>query len=317
VFILFINAGIVASVKSVAFNVLWSSGSAICLGIWIVLAANGRIPTRVWLYGMVLVACTELIVVDSKAIQAHPFVPAQIESIQAARYLAEQQGVFRVYSPSYSLPQNVAAEYGIELADGVDPLQLNSYVHFFASASGVRDSGYSVTLPAFANANPSLDNAAAVPDAQILGRLNVKYVVAGFDITSADLALLVRFGETRIYENLDWMPRAWIEADNGSISRSAKVTFWSPDTIKVETRERGRLVLSEIDYPGWNVTVDGKPSQVVTTDGILRGVDLPDGNLHEVQFQFIPGVFYAGAAISAAVWILLIVLFLFRNHISR
>ena len=33
-------------------------------------------------------------------------------------------GLSRVYSPSYSIPQQVAAVNGLELADGVDPLQL-------------------------------------------------------------------------------------------------------------------------------------------------------------------------------------------------
>ena len=39
----------------------------------------------------------------------------------------EQPGPFRVYSPSYSLPQHVAQRAGLELADGVDPMQVASY----------------------------------------------------------------------------------------------------------------------------------------------------------------------------------------------
>ncbi len=39
---------------------------------------------------------------------------------------------FRVYSPSYSLPQQTAAFWRLELADGIDPLQLISYSQYHA-----------------------------------------------------------------------------------------------------------------------------------------------------------------------------------------
>jgi len=94
-----------------------------------------------------------------------------------------QPGPFRVYSPSYSLPQHVAQRAGLELADGVDPMQLASYAGLMKAATGTRATGYSVTIPAFppeSNVETALSD--ATPDARLLGRLNVRYVAAEFPI---------------------------------------------------------------------------------------------------------------------------------------
>lgn len=57
-------------------------------------------------------------------------------------------------------------------------------------------------------------------------------------------------------------------------------------------------VFSEIYYPrGWNVFVDGKPSEYFRTDYALRGMYLPAGN-HKIQFRFEPASYFTGRAIS-------------------
>ena len=55
---------------------------------------------------------------------------------EVAAYLKENSdhSYFRVYSPSYSLPQQTAAADQLQLADGVDPLQLASYWSFMLTA---------------------------------------------------------------------------------------------------------------------------------------------------------------------------------------
>ncbi len=59
----------------------------------------------------------------------------------------------------------------------------------------------------------------------------------------------------------------------------------------------GLLVLSEIDYPGWQVWVDGVEQPVQKVDGLLRGVLLDEGH-HVVEFAFRPPLVYAGLGIS-------------------
>jgi hypothetical protein len=313
VFVLTFCGVLAVTAHKISFGLAWSCGAVIVLGIWTVLIGARKISGKVWLYGVLCFTCAELTLLDFKTIQPQAKLPSPLASVQAARYLAEQPGLFRVYSPSYSLPQNLAAQYGLQLADGVDPMQLKSYAAYFSTASGIRETGYSVTLPPFAGGNPGTDNANAVPDAGQLGKLNVKYVVSAFDVDSANLNLKARFGETRIYENMEWLPRAWMQTTAGNVADGVTITKWEPNRIEVTANGAGRLVLSEIAYPGWTVKIDSNPARLVIAEDILRAVDLPVGGQHQVDFEFEPDAFYAGAAISAASWIALLAGLVFRK----
>ena len=105
---------------------------------------------------------------------------------EPAAWLADQPGQFRAYSPSYSVPQHVAQQFQLQLADGIDPLQLRRYVMFMQRATGLGEWGYSVTLPAFPGVKQDEDIRTALkdiqPNAALLGLLNVKYVDAAFPL---------------------------------------------------------------------------------------------------------------------------------------
>ena len=207
-----------------------------------------------------------------------------------AAYLAAQPGRFRVYSPSYSLPQHLAAQHGLEVADGVDPLQLAAYVDFMEGATGVPQSGYSVTLPAFAGGDPAHDNADAVPNPRRLGLLNVRYLAAEFDVKGDGLVFRREFGETRLYENEYVLPRAWVQpadAEMGQKATPAEILTWEPNRVAIQAEGPGLLVLSELSYPGWRVRVDGKPAEMESVADLLRGVALDAGE-HRVEFIFRP-----------------------------
>jgi hypothetical protein len=61
----------------------------------------------------------------------------------------------------------------------------------------------------------------------------------------------------------------------------------------------GILVLADLAYPGWGVTLDGRAARILTADGFFRAVAVPAGS-HRVVFRYRPLSFYAGAAISLA-----------------
>lgn len=70
-------------------------------------------------------------------------------------------------------------------------------------------------------------------------------------------------------------------------------------------------VFSEIYYPlGWKVFIDGKQSDYVCTNYLLRGMSLPSGK-HEIEFKFEPSSFTTGRMITiwANISIALIILF--------
>jgi hypothetical protein len=274
----------------IPLNFAWGVGLALAAAIWISLGLRRQVSTGLWLVILLGLSLVDLEVMDHTLLVPRSSTMVLSQGEAAARYLAAQPGLFRVYSPSYSLPQQTAARYRLELVDGVDPLQLQAYVSYMEKASGVPITGYSVTLPPFANRNPAQDNAASVPDPARLGMLNVRYVVSEFDLPVQGLELEATFGQTRVYRNQMALPRAWIQPADvmpGELIRPVELEGWSANQISLTAEGPGLLVLSEITYPGWKAWVDGKPAQMEVVAGLLRGVILEPG-LHRVVFGFQP-----------------------------
>ncbi len=65
------------------------------------------------------------------------------------------------------------------------------------------------------------------------------------------------------------------------------------------TPRNALLVLGEKYYKGWKATVDGKPTDIVLVNHILRGVYLPPGT-HTVEFRFDPLPFKIGKYLTLA-----------------
>ncbi len=289
-------------------NFLWGGIAVLAGCLWLLAGLHSKVPPRVWFAGLVGLSLLDWGAVNQTLLA--PRLPEQVYAAgaDAAEILAGDDEFFRTYSPSYSLPQQTSAQVGIEMADGVDPLQLQAYAGFMAAASGIPTARYSVTLPPFASGDPSLDNAAYTPDLEQLGWLNVRYVLSEFDLAAEGLIFLRRYGPTRIYANSDYRPRAWVQAGPGEVGPiigGAEITRWRPNQIRIKATGPGILVLSEIDYPGWQVQLDGKPTDMVVISGLLRGAALPAG-AHEVLFQFRPITVYLGLAGSLAGLLILI-----------
>lgn len=70
---------------------------------------------------------------------------------------------------------------------------------------------------------------------------------------------------------------------------TVKLTSYQPNELKyqVETRTGGIAVFSEIYYPGWKATIDGKEVEIGRADYILRALNIPAGK-HEVVMTFDP-----------------------------
>jgi hypothetical protein len=74
---------------------------------------------------------------------------------------------------------------------------------------------------------------------------------------------------------------------------------------EAESRSAGRLILTDLAWPGWNVAVDAQSVGSVVVDGMFRGVDLPAGK-HTVVWTYQPAALYWGAGISVLSIIILL-----------
>jgi hypothetical protein len=276
----------------------------------------------------------DLITIDWSLYRSIPIDQAFADGRAAAEWIANQSGSARVYSSSYSIPQQVAQQYHLQLADGINPLQLARTVTFMQQATGVGAWNYSVTLPAFPNLKQDADIRSALanvtPDVELLGLLNVKYIVSAFPIEHIDLIERAHLASTYIYENVRVMPRAFVMTHIESVPDAKAAAEWlathevseaavveglaqpidlnitpheapivsaQPDRIEVKTSGPGLLVLSEVYAPDWIATVDDQLAEIFPTDLALRGVVLPTGD-HTIVFTYQPTRVYAGAFIS-------------------
>lgn len=179
-----------------------------------------RLPMRPLLLGFVLVVIIDVLWIDRTLIEGRH----QDEWLDPHRELAEylrRDGAVRVYSPSYSLPQHAAVYWEIAQFDGVDPFQLAAYVEAAEMATGVRASGYSVTIPAY-EADPdegfesqteilASTNRNASIQPRLLGQWLVTHVISAFEIEAEGLELATQIGDVYVYQNafapdvaLDW-----------------------------------------------------------------------------------------------------------------
>jgi hypothetical protein len=68
-------------------------------------------------------------------------------------------------------------------------------------------------------------------------------------------------------------------------------------TIDVQAQRAGELVLSDVAYPGWKATIDGRPVRLDRVDYLFRGVPVPFGP-HRVEMRYQPKSWRAGWIVS-------------------
>ncbi len=102
-------------------------------------------------------------------------------------------------------------------------------------------------------------------------------------------------------DELPQLPGGRIAGDN-----EVRLVEYQPTRLSLETNAATStvLVVSEIFYPGWRVTIDGQPARIMLADFLLRAVALPPGK-HKVEMYYSPTPAYVGAGISIATLVLL------------
>ncbi len=233
----------------------------------------------------------------------------------AIKFLQNQPQPFRLMATDRRIfPPNFTGIYKLEDVAGYDPLYLQSYGELTAAwGRGKPD------------ITPFSFNRILTPDdysSPIADLLGVKYVLSLKDEISPKLKLVFQEGQTRVYENINALPRAFfvekltvvknkpqvaeqlftsnlknvavVQTDETFPLREismgeVQVDSYSENKIVLKTNNKreGFLALININYPGWRAEVNRQETKIYQTDYAFQGIIVPAGQ-NEVVFKILP-----------------------------
>jgi hypothetical protein len=227
--------------------------------------------------------------------------------------------------------QNGGMAYGLRSVFAYDPLTLQRYEEFITSRPDPRartydllNAGYLVTTgpQEFADGPDAPRLLLEQSGVQVYERQNAlprAWVAPHIEVMD-DRAVLARVHEPDFVPLTHALlsPAASRTAECDAFANSGvagesrvEIVHYEGNFIEAQVRgEGGVLIFSEVHYPGWKATVDGKQAQLVRADYLLRGLCVPAGE-HRVELVYDPPLLKLGFAVSglallsiagAAVW---------------
>lgn len=126
----------------------------------------------------------------------------------------------------------------------------------------------------------------------------------------------------------DYEVQAVFETDPGcplarprSAEPTPRFTHYEPGRMRIEVNPvaDGLLIVSDLFYPGWKATVDGRAVEILRANYLLRAIPVTAGK-HVVEMRYEPGSFRIGLSLSALGCLVvagLVWIHLRRKRISR
>ncbi len=296
----YVAATLAALAAAVHFFALYQAGSEQLWGF-----------TAATLFLAMMLALSGPLVVD-------PFPPLALLQIP----LADQEP-FRIANEDV-LPTNYGVAYGLEEIDGASPLRLARWqtamerlpqerlwallnVRYVLSRSDALEApAQRVAEGAGLDGQPAYLHRLTQPSArawlaeQVLvepdeDRLWQRLADASFDLSRQVLLPALPTG---------WSGPAAASDAGGSVVWRERL----PEhlALDVTSPQPAVLVLSELSYPGWRVTVDGAAAPLLEANGLLRAVALEAG-AHQVELTYRPASVTVGLALSTVTLLAVVV----------
>ena len=212
-------------------------------------------------------------------------------------FLKAQPQPFRVHIFRDPKP-NIADSFGIPSIEGASATLGNNFVRvmtdfdllnvrFFIKPSGAADQG-----PVYLDQYWKVyENPNAFPRA---------WLVHYFKLEPNDDQLYNDINDSKINLRqtvlLSSKPSQALPATSSTASENVSVQAFSSNAIKlgVHAGAPASLVLSEMYWPEWRATVNGRETLIARADGAFRAVMVPAGD-SVVEFRYVPWSFYCGA----------------------
>ena len=251
---------------------------------------------------MVLVVALTLIATDSGYARSSDVRVVTTPS-PLARMAAQLAGSGRIYDLQENIPQVNAVQLQVRLADGWDPLLIESYVAYMRHAGHYYSFGYQLHIP--------YDAPGVQPHALLLGLMNVSVVVSQRPLTDP---LLVQVGEvdgTLIYKNTadagpGYLVRPGPDGNLPTLNQiqrldiNVRTVTLTPEqeTFTFSTSTEAYFVIAMPTFPGWTAELDGDDAPIQQIVGVMPAIKVSPGT-HTLSYTYTPSSVRLGALLSA------------------
>ncbi len=272
-----------------------------------------------WRTGLALGLLLALIVFDLFTLNSRTNIQGrpperQVRATPAIQVLqaADVDRPFRVYHGGYYLSGNYGCLFEVEDIGGASQLHLADYARFLAQVPAERawellNVRYVVTWQAALSVPSAVvyHTTTRNGDEVYLHRLQIgaprAWAVFQTKVAAPEQILkqlsLPDFEPHRVALLDAPLELPLTEQPNGQAV--LRFTPLSPEHLRIEAEmpARGLVVLSELDYPGWQAFLDGRRVPIRRANAILRAVEVPAG-VHQIEMRFRPLSVYLGATVS-------------------
>jgi hypothetical protein len=219
-----------------------------------------------------------------------------------ARTAAQMAGSGRIYDMQENISQANAVELRIRLADGWDPLLIESYVSYMQQAGGYSGDNYQLHIP--------YDSPPIAPNARLLGLMNVSVVVSQRKSTDPHLVQAGWVDGTFIYKNTADAGPGYLVSPGGNgkppslaqlqrLDARVRADIQDPEvnTFTFSSSTGGYFVIATPAFPGWTAELDGHTVPIQQIAGVLPAIKVGPGT-YTLRYVYAPSSVYVGAMLS-------------------
>ena len=231
---------------------------------------------------------------------------------------SQRDDLFRVNARadrSMVLQRNEGLLWNLELLEGYTPLKLADYIGLDVPQERKNDLlnvRYRIAVDAQSGRMGLVENPTRFARATMFHQYRIE------PDRSRMLALLrdpaFDFRAVLLLERNPGLPA---QTEKDSTDDSVTVTRRTPEELRIDVKagSAGMLLVSEVFYPEWQATLDGRPAEIMRADYCLRALPVPAGD-HQVIMRFSPRNIIAGGLVSLLTLAVSLALLILRRERS-
>lgn len=272
---------------------------------------------------LVLMVTIDLAVVDKRYLTENNYKRKRDNShfamTEADQAILSDKSYYRVYNLEWN---EARTSYYHQSVGGYHGAKMRRYQDFYDSCLSIQ------TRQLYSDAQQGQMN---MPRYSAINMLNVKYIVYGparsniifnpaangaawfvsdirkVNTPTEELEMTCNVNKTTAVIDVSRFP---LEISGSDSTAELTIVDHKPNYLKYESKSNsdGLAVFSEIYYPDWKATIDGKETTVLRSNYILRALEIPAGD-HTIEFRFEPKAYTVGNKITtASSWLALLIL---------